>query len=157
ASRGALSLLAPAAGELYRSANRGLSMNGRFNLAAVIVIVPLFASATFGRLIEDWPYDRLFKEADLAVIATADRTEDTSHRLKTDGKADLLGMNTSFKIRTTLKGKVVGDAITVLHYRPPEGTLFNNGPLLVTIRTEEPFVKGGEKRARLRPEYLLFL
>jgi hypothetical protein len=133
-------------------------MNGRFNLAAVMVLVPLLASAAFGRLIEDWPYDRLFKEADLAVIATAHRTEGTSERLKTDWKVDLLGMSTSFKIQSTLKGKrVAGETITVLHYRPPEGTDFVNGPLLVTIRTEEPSAKDGEKRERLRPEYLLFL
>jgi hypothetical protein len=132
------------------------SMNWRFNLTAGILLVPLFASAAFGRLIENWPYQRLFKESDLVVIATAYRAEDASDRLKTDWKVDLLGMNTHFKIQSTLKGKIAAETITVLHYRPPEGMLFANGPLLVTIRTEEPFVKGKGKET-MRPEYLLFL
>src|SRR5690349_4814950 len=132
-------------------------MNWRFKLTAVVLLVALFASAAVGRRIESWPYERLFKEADLVVIATPQRTEDTSERLKTGWKVDLLGKNTSFKIRSTLKGKVAGEAITVLHYRAPEGRLFVNGPLLLSIRTEEPLVKGREKRATHRPEYLLFL
>ena len=131
-------------------------MSRRLYPAVVLLIVALLASTAFGRLIPDWPYKRLFKEADLVVIATVDGSVDTTDRLKTAWKVDLLGMNTTFTIQSTLKGKARNARITVLHYRTPEGRLLEDGPTLVTIRTKRPPTKGVQK-ARFRAEYLLFL
>ena len=38
-------------------------------LAVLILFSILFASSTFARQVEEWPYERLFKESDLVVIA----------------------------------------------------------------------------------------
>jgi hypothetical protein len=132
-------------------------MHRQFILLVVGIVVAFPTSTAFGRLIEDWPYERLFKEADLVIIATAEQSAETKDRLKTDWKVDFLGLNTTFMVQSTLKGKAKANIITVLHFRPPEGVTLEDGPLLVSIRSEQPFVKGERKRATSRPEYFLFL
>jgi hypothetical protein len=129
-----------------------------------LVLLTAIVTPASGRLIESWPYKKLFKEADLVVIATAKGTEDTAERLKKAGGWDveLVGRNTTFKVEAVLKGKVGGDTFKVLHYRLPEGVLVQNGPLLVSFRTKPIMIVGkidGEaaKVGLGRPQYMLFL
>ena len=134
----------------------GLIMKKHFKLAVVVLTVACLSLTASARRIEDWPYERLFKEADLVVIADTERTAETKDRLKTDWKVEFLGLDTTFMVRSTLKGKAQADTITLLHYRSPEGPRIENGPLLVSIRTEPSFAKG-EGKKEMRTEYLLFL
>jgi len=99
--------------------------------AAVWAMTPASASA---RLVEDWSYIRLFQEADLVVIARPVKSVDAGDRLKRNPwRADLIGVNTSFKTVHTLKGAAKAP-VTVLHYRTD--ALLQNGPLLVKFRTK---------------------
>lgn len=129
-------------------------------------IVPLALVTMFlclqevdGRALENWPAERLMKEADVVVMATAVASKDCKDTFKDKHwQVDFLGVETTFKVDALLKGKVEGDKLTMLHFRLERGVRVDSGPILVTFQT-----KGREvplKRGHLslgRPSYLLFL
>lgn len=128
-------------------------------IAASLIVMP--ASA---RLIENWPYERLFKEADLVVIAKAADTTDTKDRFSTKSwKVEFIGQDTQFVAESILKGKLGADKkLTVLHYRLPEGVQIINGPLLVKFRKDGVPLKGTINGSAFKaviglPDYMLFL
>jgi hypothetical protein len=127
-------------------------------------LLTLAAGPLFGRGLENWPYERLFKEADLVVIARAEGTAETKDRFRPElWKVEFLGQETAFAVQSTLKGKLKeGQPIKVLHYRLPEGVRVQNGPLLVSFRKDPLNLQGTIndrtfKASLGRPEYLLFL
>lgn len=124
-------------------------------LTALLAIAPPISDA---RLIESWSYTRLFKEADLVVIAEAEETKDTQETLREGLFAEhLVGQTTRFSVRSTLKGKA-GETIKVLHFRLRGDWELENGPLLVRFLKEKLPPKGKEiKGSESRREYLLFL
>jgi len=119
-----------------------------------------FASA---RQIENWSYERLFKEADLVVIATAKATAETNDSPPdVRWKSDLVGQQTTFAVDAVLKGKAPATStLTVLHFKLKPGVLTQDGPLLVAFRTKGPTIEGGgAKKYKVllgTPQYLLFL
>jgi hypothetical protein len=125
----------------------------------VVVVAPALA-----RRIENWPYERLFKESDLVLIATAEGTTETKDRFHPrEWEVDLIGQETAFKVRTALKGDLKGARkVKVLHYRFPRGVRIEDGPLLVSFR-KDPLplrgtINGTAFQTELgRPDYLLFL
>src|SRR6266849_2014955 len=100
-------------------------------------VLLLTAGVCRARLLENWPYEKLFKEADLVVIAEATAAADSGStvREKGWGEIDFVGINTTFSVKSTLKGKAEKDTIKVLHFRLKPGVLVQNGPLPVTFRT----------------------
>jgi hypothetical protein len=111
------------------------------------------------RGLEDWPYDRLFKEADLVVIAKAKSSESCDDKT-TDNiwKAEFLGVNTAFSIKTILKGKCDEDKLSVLHFKLKDGVQIVNGPVLVSFRMKGTELTLKEAKVYLAPpEYMLFL
>jgi hypothetical protein len=127
----------------------------------LVVTVVVGLPPALARQVESWPYGRLFKEADVIVIATAERTSDTKDRPKTR-QWKLVGQVTVFSVQRTLKGKVEGPTVRVLHFRLPRGKLAEDGPLLVSFRTKSGVVKrvvdGVMEVAQVpKGEYLLFL
>jgi hypothetical protein len=132
-----------------------------FILIALGVLLTLARSAA-ARQIESWPYDRLFKEADVVVIASAQETIATEDRATDDRwKDSLVGQNTTLTVQAVLKGDVAAGPLTVLHFKVKEGVAMANGPLLVAFRTKGPTIEGGGSNkyvAKLgTPQYLLFL
>lgn len=123
-----------------------------------LCLIAGLATAVTGRLIENWPYDRLFREADVVVIAVAEKTAETQDRF--DPKiwtTQFIGQSTTFVVASTLKGKAE-KKLEVLHYKVPPNALLENGPLLVTFRTEPIRIERPNLQARFGPpEYLLFL
>ncbi len=124
------------------------------------------------RLIDSWPYDKLLKEADLVVFATAVKTEAADDKPPEHSWAyEFTAQNTTFKVKHALKGKVEGEPIKVRHYKFGElkkgvdpksldAILIVDGPMLVAFRTGAVIVKakGDEQNTVLpTPEYLLFL
>ena len=139
-------------------------MRKALSLVSSAALLTLFIGPVSGRLIENWPYERLFKEADLVVIATAEATAETKDRFKTNGwKIDFIGQETSFAVETILKGKVKGEKkIKMLHFRLPDGVDVNNGPLHVSFPPKGLLLSGKVKGRAFemkltRPEYMLFL
>jgi hypothetical protein len=99
------------------------------------------------RLHRAWTHRDLTNEADLIVIATATGTADTDDKLGAAGwQTQMVGVNTTFDVGATLKGKIDGKLV-VHHFRYPDPTPpLRNGPSFVTFQT-------GERP----PAYLLFL
>jgi hypothetical protein len=126
------------------------------SFVALGVLTPMLSA----RIIAKWPYDRLFKEADLVVIASATSSEDCDDKTSDNPwKKEFVGLNTSFSVKTVLKGKCDGDKLTVLHFKLKDDVKIVNGPLLVSFRTKgtEIVLKDGLKVGLGAPEYMLFL
>jgi hypothetical protein len=113
---------AAAASERHYVLRRGQLM--RASLAAVLLTAFLFAGSVRARKIETWSYDRLFREADIVVIASAQATV-RSDDPAPDGtwKTSLVGQRTTFAIITKLKGKDDAGNITVRHFKLKIGVL----------------------------------
>jgi hypothetical protein len=117
-----------------------------------------------GRLVESWSYERLFREADLVVIAVPageERADDAFGEHPWD--LDVVGLNTTFEVKHTLKGKADGKQVKMLHFRfadPPKGKIvvIDDGPGFVAVRRKSLTVREGGQPVHLpAPEYLLFL
>lgn len=133
----------------------------------------LIPSLAFSRQVEDWPYERLFKESDLVVIAHVQGRGVTKEEWneKFFDKERFEGVMTIFGVAFTLKGDPPL-CIWLNHFRYKEGAVrFNDGPGLIAF-LKEPILlelkqakdkkeKLHQKRQTLRkisqPEYLLFL
>jgi hypothetical protein len=125
-------------------------------LVACLVGVPAPVSARF---LEDWPYEKLFKEADLIVVASAGKTEATDDAPpEHHWNFEFVGQNTTFTIAHATKGKAEGKTIKVLHFKFGElkkgvdpnsfaSRIVRDGPLFVAFPEKE----------MERKEYLLFL
>jgi hypothetical protein len=146
-------------------------MGNRIALISIALISFFFwpTNAT-SRLIDDWPYGKLFKEAELVVMATALKTEATKDKPpKHDWPYEMVGQNTSCKVLHVLKGKTEGKQIRILHFKFGElrkdvnpnnfeDRVIQDGPIFVTFRTKPVSVSVNEKKTVLAaPQYLLFL
>ena len=134
----------------------------RTAILMTLLLPALFVGSAAGRQIEDWSYDRLFKEADLVVIASAQETADSDDPAPDDRwKTRLVGQRTTFSVITTLKGQHEDSEMTVQHFRLRDGVVTNDGPLLVAFRTKGLTINGGGSvkyiAALSTPQYLLFL
>jgi hypothetical protein len=134
------------------------SIMHRFLLSALVLTLLCLPSA-HGRGLESWSPERLRKEADVVVIATATASKDTRDSFKArTWEVEFTGVDTTFAVETVLKGKVEGDRLTVRHYRLKPGVLIQDGPLLVSFRTRGMQVNLKHGQLYLgRPSYLLFL
>lgn len=141
-------------------------------VANVMILAGLLVCAipAQARFIEDWPYDKLFKHADLVVFATAMKTEAADDKPPAHSWSyEFAAQTTTFKVSHALKGKADGEPIKVLHYKFGELkqgvdrhalTLIIDGPSLVAFRTSAVTIKAkGDKGITTlpTPEYLLFL
>src|SRR5205809_456046 len=106
-------------------------------LVVALAVLPMGAARVTARAIENWPYDRLFKEADLIIIAEATATTDTCEILEVPGwTAKFYGVNTKFAVKHVLKGSSDAESVTVFHLRLDKDVQIKNGPLLITFRTK---------------------
>jgi hypothetical protein len=135
-----------------------------FRIPVIFTLLLSIAQTPFApaREIESWSYERLFKESDLVVIATAQATADSNDAPPDNRwKSALVGQQTTFAIDAVLKGKRLSAPLAVLHFKLKPGVVTQDGPLLVTFRTKGPAIEGGGKvkySVQLgTPQYLLFL
>lgn len=117
-----------------------------------VILVAMLTPATFARPVAYWPYDKLTKEADLIVIATPSKTEETGKKMDLPGIArdnkpvPGLGINTIFSVIAVLKGKQSLRDFVLFHLREVEHQEISvNGPGLVSFDPNE------------KKRYLLFL
>ena len=129
----------------------------RWALAVALLATGVGPAAA--RLLPSWPYDKLFREADLVVLARPVSSADSGEVARPGGwKVEFIGVNTKFEAKAVLKGKLEGDQLTVLHHRLRDGVQVVNGPLLVSFRLRGLAVQTKAAKAILaRPDYLLFL
>jgi hypothetical protein len=116
------------------------------------MLVAILASTSFGRPVAYWPYDKLTKEADLIVIATPSKTEETGEKMDLPGisrnnkPVPGVGINTTFAVIAVLKGKQDLEEFVLFHLREAEPQVISvNGPGLVSFDPSE------------KKRYLLFL
>lgn len=132
------------------------------------------ASAGWARKVESWPYERLFQESELIVIATTMRNDPCDEVWAEDDFSSdrFVGTETIFKVQSILKGGTP-DSVRVVHFNYKQGaTRYENGPGFVTFLTEpvvttakNPGHDSGVLKERVavderlvsQPEYLLFL
>jgi hypothetical protein len=141
--------------------------------AWAIICSLLIPSIAFSRQVEDWPYERLFKESARVVIAHVQGWGVTKKEWneKFFDKGRFEGVMTIFGAALTLKGDPPL-CIWLDHFRYKEGVVrYNDGPDLVAflkeplqIEVKQNVKKKGklhQQRQELRkisqPEYLLFL
>jgi hypothetical protein len=133
----------------------------RNGIPLIFLAVTSIAAPASARAIETWSYERLFKEADVAVIASARETVDAPDFQARDPRHRpiLAAQRTTLAVNAVLKGHAADGPITVLHFRlKEERGLMRNGPMLVRFRTAPPVIEGRGFRADLgTPHYLLFL
>jgi hypothetical protein len=127
--------------------------------AVAIALAAIGVGTAAARLIPSWPYDKLFREADLVVLARPVSSADSGEVASPGGwKVEFLGVNTKFEAKAVLKGKLEGGRLTVLHHRLPDGISIKDGPWLVSFRLRGLAVETKAMKAILpRPDYLLFL
>lgn len=146
---------------------------GKQSALVIVFTVGLLAcpTAASARIIEDWPYDKLFRKADLVVLAAPVKTEAADDKPIEHSLwgSELVPQNTTLRIRHVLKGKVKGRQIKVLHFKfgglrkgvdpgSLDASVIIDGPNLVVFRTRSVLVTAGKDKQILRaPEYLLFL
>lgn len=129
-------------------------------------LILFFSAPVRARLIALWPYERLFREAEVIVIASAlfsEEAADVSPHTPPLGER-FAGVNTTLEVQQVLKGAMKNKTFQLLHFKlvdvvkraePTAGVVeVLDGPLLVTFR-------GARKASGLWPEasphYLLFL
>ena len=127
-----------------------------------LLVSMLLVTSAAARQIENWSYDRLFKEADVIVIASAKGTVQSEDKASDERwKASLIGQRTTFSVIHTLKGQLANGPLTVVHFKLKDGVVSQNGPLLVNFRTKGPKIEGGGavkyEAVLSTPQYLLFL
>jgi hypothetical protein len=124
----------------------------------VVAFAFVCASLASARQIENWPYDRLFKEADLVVIASAKEVkagDEPAPEVFGGAASTRVAM---LEVNATLKGEAKGGRVEVLHYKLKDGVMSSNGPMLVTFRTTEIRIDTQSLKAVIGPpEYLVFL
>lgn len=141
-------------------------------MVAVAVVLVCVVPAP-ARLLENWPYDKLLKHADLVVFATATKTEAADDKpLEHSWNYELVAQTTTFRVKHVLKGKAEGEQFKVLHFKFAEtlkkginpntflSYVVEDGPLLVAFRTGSVTVKAegaGQSTILRTPDYLLFL
>jgi hypothetical protein len=143
--------------------------------AITALFLLLCLSSTWGRALPDWPYEKLLAESDLVVIAEPMLCSDTKDVFERPdhSKDDYTGMNTSFEIRSVLKGSPQTKKCEVLHFRYSDKVgAVANGALFVRFRLQGrsfkgqivPETKEGPPhagiqvyRSEAKPDYLLFL
>lgn len=130
-----------------------------------------FVSGASARQVEDWPYERLFKEADVVVIASASHPIPNGQRWqeKHFEQKRFLGVDTKLQVIASLKGSTA-ETINLQHFHyAPNSSLLNDGPGLVSLLTDplsvviqstdsEPLQAKGKRLSSSNvPQYLLFL
>jgi len=133
-------------------------------IGSAVFLSPASISA---RLTPLWPYQRLFAEADLIVIAEARFSEKTADPWPRSGPLELkyVGVNTTFEVLHVLKGKKGLSKIRFLHFNlaeavrksaPGEIIVTSPGASLVDFRGREVTIRG-TRLTMPSPQYLLFL
>jgi hypothetical protein len=135
-----------------------------FRVCSTLTLLICVAQTANARPIPLWPYDQLFRESNLAVIAEAVRSQ-TSKDVFPDAnpwQLKMEGIVTVFRVELVLKGKEAAKEIRVLHFKIgqlPKDHIFviNDGPCFVKFATDNVELTSKDLHVTQKPNYLLFL
>jgi|TARA_B110000495_G_scaffold203811_1_gene229702 hypothetical protein len=127
-------------------------------VCAVCFATALQPNMKTGRLIEDWPYAKLFETAETVVIARPVSNNDSDARSNDNlWKIEFRGVDTAFEVSSILKGKA-NAKIIVSHFKLPPDAMVEDGPLHSSFRTKPLNLEMRHVKMVLPvPEYMLFL
>ncbi len=129
----------------------------------------LLAGDSHARQIESWPYEKLFKHADLVVVVKPLSVRDATAKDKAvpppGTRSYLTGIVTNFKVLVVVKGEHKEKELAIVHFRLKEDKagLVGNGPLLVSFPTKREkgqlggFGPVGWPGPGRQQDYMLFL
>jgi hypothetical protein len=124
-------------------------------------VVALLCSNLAARQIQEWPYNKLFKHADLVIIAKPVAVRDAEkddHATPPKGYSDYLtGVVTSLEVLHVVKGEYKLKKLDLTHFQYKKGVRVANGPMLVEFHTKDMQLSGGRWSGIYPPEYMLFL
>jgi hypothetical protein len=134
-------------------------------IATFMILLGAFFALTCGdcpaRQIEEWPYDKLFKNADLVVILKPVSVRDATEKDKAvppdPGKDFMVGIVTKFKVLHVVKGEYKEKELELIHFKLKEGAMVNNGPVLVSFHMKSVSIKGDDWAGGAANDYMLFL
>jgi hypothetical protein len=128
-------------------------------MASCLTVSSLLACLLTGRQIQDWPYEKLFKRADLIVIVKPLEVREAN--IQDDAKPPqdyLTGIVTKFKILHVVKGEFKKDNLEIVHFRLKKDRRVMNGPLLVSFQKKAVKLKDEDLKIEVKDwEYMLFL
>ena len=145
------------------------------SLIATLLPLLFTFSLSFARKVEDWSYERLFKEADLVMIGSVGGWVSAKAQWseKIFDKARFEAKKTAFHPLSELKGEADFPCVWVLHFSYKKGAApYEDGPNLVSFlkkpvmievkskeegKAKELKPKRAGKNQVNPPEYLLFL
>jgi hypothetical protein len=146
------------------------------SLIATLLPFLFILSLGFARKVEDWSYERLFKEADLVMIGSVEgwgsaKAQQWPEKIFENARFE--ANKTAFTPLWILKGEPAYPCAWVLHFSYKKGaTLYEDGPGLITFLKKPVIIEvkskeeGKAKELKLQqagrslvspPEYLLFL
>jgi hypothetical protein len=100
-----------------------------------------------------WPFEKLFKHADLVVVVKPVATRDATDKDGIVPPEDYLtGVVTTFHVGPLLKGEYKGKKLDLIHFRFKEGMGILNHPGLASFPATPV-----DRSFKFRHDYLLFL
>jgi hypothetical protein len=133
-----------------------------FRSCVIVALLLCVAPPAHARQVPHWPYDQLFRESHLVVIAEAETSEPSKDAFpdKNLWPIRIEGIVTTFEVKLILKGSESSKKIRVLHFRIKEirglvGVI--NGPGFVQFATGPVKVSSKSGWHIEKPSYLLFL
>lgn len=115
-------------------------------------------STSAGRPVKQWPYNELFKEADVILILSPQSVRDAVDK---DGAIPpqeyLTGVVTTLKVLHVIKGEYKEQTIDLVHFRYKEGRAVINGPGLVSFQIGPQTISGKSWSGGYQPDYMVFL
>src|SRR5262245_64574639 len=94
---------------------------GAFIPALIVMSCVLSSGAALGRMIERWPYDKLFKTADLVILAKAtsvrDAPEANKASLPVEFRDIMDGIITRLRVVQVVKGEYMAEQLDLVHFQ----------------------------------------
>ena len=81
-----------------------------------VLFLAISLSVGDARLVQLWNYSDLAEKSTLIVIATFEKSSDTEDEREFGG-SKAIGIDSTFKVLSVLKGKVENEKVTVRHYK----------------------------------------
>ena len=87
-----------------------------------VLFLAISLSIGDARPVKMWDYSELTKESTLIVIATYEKSADTDDKSVLGGSS-VVGVDSTFKVLSVLKGKIESDKVIVHHYKYDKSTV----------------------------------
>ena len=124
-------------------------MTQRWAMILLTISTILLGAAADARPIKIWAWDELVKTSDLVVIAEAKSTSDASDK---PAEPSLVAVNTTFNVKSVIKGPTSISDVKMLHFRSdPSKPGIDNGPRLLKL------VLVRSDASNDAPAYMMFL